>query len=137
MRFQCSSQITSLAHQTCRAESFTNQNTMPVKIVGYVKSKIEVKVKVVNSIAKKKVKVIRFKSDKNRVAKVERMIMILIVRFANYFCLKSGENRVKAVERLARHAEIVVVHDTQQQTYGWPTDWEQSKNSENPIWGGR
>ena len=51
--------------------------------------------------------------------------------------LKSGENRVRAVERLARHAEIVVVHDTQQQTYGWPTDWEQSKNSEHPIWRGR
>ena len=50
---------------------------MPVKIVGYVKNKIEVKV--VNSIAKKKVNVIRFKSDKNRVAKVERMIMILIL----------------------------------------------------------
>ena len=111
---------------------------MPVKILGYAKNKIEVKVNAVNWIAKK-VKVIWFKSDENRVATVERMIMILIliVRFANYFCLKSGENRVKAVERLARHAEIVVVHDTQQPTYGWPSDWEQSKNSENPIWGGR
>ena len=44
---------------------------------------------------------------------------------------------MRAVERLARHAEIVVVHDTQQPSYGWPTDWEQSKNSENPVWGGR
>ena len=51
--------------------------------------------------------------------------------------LKSGENRVRAVERLARHAEIVIVHDTQEPSYGWPTDWEQSKNSEHPIWGGR
>ena len=58
------------------------------------------------------------------------MIVIVLIIFV-------GENRVKAVERLARHAEIVVVHDTQQPSYGWPSDWEHSKNSENPIWGGR
>lgn len=50
---------------------------------------------------------------------------------------RPGENRVRAVERLAQHAEIVIVHDTQQPSYGWPSDWEQSKNSQNPIWGGR
>ena len=49
----------------------------------------------------------------------------------------SGENRVRAVERLAQHAEIVIVHDTQQPSYGWPQDWELSKKSENPVWGGR
>ena len=70
---------------------------------------------------------------------------------------------MRAVERLAQHAEIVVtlmnipnilkilkilkilntlyidqvVHDTEQSSYNWPADWEQSKNSKQPIMGGR
>ena len=41
-----------------------------------------------------------------------QMVMMRIVKH-NASRVISGENRARAVERLARHAQLVVVHDTQ------------------------